>query len=185
MRDARHRSPKVNALDQLAIAFLLCEKTNIAAQLEDFPAMRYLFYLCQIHISLSSVSYASSQTTSYTQRTVTYHPLRDLLDQGLLLSLNTQYPLLSHSTLNPLIEEYTVGTHTIKLSTVDCLEMLFNSVLYCSWEDREKHILLGKEKESREIENKIENELYYLFLSSVRLKYRFETLAAELCLYYS
>ncbi len=94
------------------------------------PVLQYLYYLCNIGISMSPIS--NNKLFLEFSRS----PFLSYFKQGLNVALTTDDPLQFHLSEHPLIEEYSTAMHVFKLSPHDICEIARNSVLISGFEVR-------------------------------------------------
>ena len=123
--------------NHLAAAFLTSEGINHGILLRKVPVMQYLYYLAQIHISMSPLS-NNALFLAYDR-----NPFVDYFQRGLKVTLSTDDPLQFHYTREPLMEEYSVAAQIWKLSSADMCEIARNSVLASGYEASIKRQWLG------------------------------------------
>ena len=125
-------------LDHLASAFLLSDCINHGIRLADSPVLQYLYYLCQIGLSVSPLS------NNALFLNIRRNPFPQFFARGLNVTLSTDDPLMFHYTDMPLIEEYSVCSQIFNLQAPDLCEIARNSVLQSGFEDPVKCAWIGK-----------------------------------------
>eukprot|EP00808_Paulinella_micropora_P010908 g12402.t1 len=122
----------------LATAFLLAQSINHGVVLDNCPPLQYLYYLCQIGLSVSPLSNNALFVP------LAQNPFPTFLQRGLNVALSTDDPLQFHTTQEPLMEEYTIARQLWKLSVTDLSEVARFSVLQSGFSDVQKKRMLGQ-----------------------------------------
>ena len=133
----RPHSGEAGDPEHLISAFLTSEGINHGITLRKVPALQYLFYLTQMHISMSPLS------NNVLFLTYDRNPFPEYFARGLNVCLSTDDPLQFHFTREPLMEEYSVATQIWKLSSVDMCEIARNSCLASGFDLERKKRWLG------------------------------------------
>ena len=133
----RPHSGEAGDCEHLIAAFLTSEGINHGITLRKVPALQYLFYLTQIHISMSPLS------NNVLFLTYDRNPFPEYFARGLNVCLSTDDPLQFHFTREPLMEEYSVAAQIWKLSSVDMCEIARNSCLASGFDLSTKKKWLG------------------------------------------
>lgn len=109
-------------INHLLSAYLLADHINHGIQLQDNPALMYLYYLDQIGISMSPTS------NHYLVLKYKNSPFKKFLECGMAITLSTDDPMFFHLSDNPLLEEYIIARHMWDLDMVDLYEIAARSV---------------------------------------------------------
>lgn len=133
----RPHSGEAGDPEHLIAAFLTAEGINHGITLRKVPALQYLYYLTQMHISMSPLS-NNVLFLAYDR-----NPFPEYFARGLNVCLSTDDPLQFHFTREPLMEEYSVAAQIWKLSSVDMCEIARNSCLACGFDLETKKRWLG------------------------------------------
>lgn len=133
----RPHSGEAGAVHHLATTFLLADGINHGVNLWHSPPLQYLYYVTQIGIACSPMS-----------NDALFLKLKDspfpwFLARGLNVTLSTDDPLMFHSTVEPLMEEYTVARLSWGLGPADLFEVAANSARQCGFRDEEVEAALG------------------------------------------
>ena len=99
----RPHAGEAGEVHHLDTAFLLADSINHGINLRKSPALQYLFYLCQIGLSISPCS-NNQLFLSYDK-----NPFPHFYRTGLNVTLSTDDPLMFHQTKEPLLEEYAIA----------------------------------------------------------------------------
>ena len=158
-------------IQHLIGGFLLGENISHGLLLRKVPVLQYLYYLAQIGIAMSPLSNNSLF--------LNYHrnPLPEFLNRGLMVSLSTDDPLQFHFTKEPLMEEYSIATQVWKLSSCDMCELARNSVIMSGFPEKTKEHWIGANYKKKGVAG---NAIEKTNLPDIRVKYRYDTLLAEL-----
>lgn len=93
-------------VDHLIIGFLAVRNTSHGILLGDFPVQQYLFYLAQVTISDSVLSYF------FLYVYMSHHPFLKYFSQGLKVKIATDDPFIFHLVVNqPLIAVYQFSSY--------------------------------------------------------------------------
>ncbi|CAD7958482.1 unnamed protein product [Amoebophrya sp. A120] len=166
----RPHAGEAGELHHLDTAFLLADGINHGINLKKNPALQYLFYLCQIGISMSPCS--NNQLFLRYDKNPFYH----FFQTGLNVTLSTDDPLMFHQTKEPLLEEYAIAKQLWKLSPSDLCEVARNSVLQCSYPMESVLHWLGLERPE---ELYMKNSIYHTNVPDSRFKFRRRSLREE------
>ncbi|THH16717.1 hypothetical protein EW146_g3968 [Bondarzewia mesenterica] len=169
----RPHSGEAGDTDHLTSAFLTSHSISHGILLRKVPALQYLFYLKQIGIAMSPLS-NNALFLTYER-----NPLPEFFKTGLNVSLSTDDPLQFHFTKEPLLEEYSVAAHILKLPQSSLCELARNSVIQSGFEMEVKRHWLGHEWY---LPGDAGNEINKTNVPNERLKFRHETLMEELAL---
>ncbi|KAI0042212.1 AMP deaminase [Auriscalpium vulgare] len=169
----RPHSGEAGDTDHLTSAFLTSHSISHGILLRKVPALQYLFYLKQIGIAMSPLS-NNALFLTYER-----NPLPDFFKVGLNVSLSTDDPLQFHFTKEPLLEEYSVAAHILKLSQSSLCELARNSVIQSGFEMEIKRHWLGQKWY---LAGAAGNEINKTNVPNGRLKFRQDTLLEELAL---
>ncbi|KAI0248636.1 AMP deaminase [Lactifluus subvellereus] len=169
----RPHSGEAGDTDHLTSAFLTSHSISHGILLRKVPALQYLFYLKQIGIAMSPLS-NNALFLTYER-----NPLPDFFKAGLNVSLSTDDPLQFHFTKEPLLEEYSVAAHILKLPQSSLCELARNSVVQSGFEMEVKRHWLGQKWY---FPGAVGNETNKTNVPNERLKFRHETLLEELAL---
>ncbi|THH20553.1 hypothetical protein EW146_g851 [Bondarzewia mesenterica] len=169
----RPHSGEAGDTDHLTSAFLTSHSISHGILLRKVPALQYLFYLKQIGIAMSPLS-NNALFLTYER-----NPLPEFFKTGLNVSLSTDDPLQFHFTKEPLLEEYSVAAHILKLPQSSLCELARNSVIQSGFEMEIKRHWLGNEWY---LPGDAGNEINKTNVPNERLKFRHETLMEELAL---
>ena len=134
----RPHSGEAGDLEHLIAAFMTSEGINHGILLRKVPALQYLYYLTQMHISMSPLS------NNVLFLTYDRNPFPEYFARGLNVCLSTDDPLQFHFTREPLMEEYSVAAQIWKLSSVDMCEIARNSCLASGFALETKKKWLGE-----------------------------------------
>ncbi|PPQ68832.1 hypothetical protein CVT25_008880 [Psilocybe cyanescens] len=157
--------------DHLTSAFLTSHSISHGILLRKVPALQYLFYLKQIGIAMSPLS-NNALFLTYER-----NPLPDFFKTGLNVSLSTDDPLQFHFTKEPLLEEYSVAAHILKLPQSSLGELARNSVKQSGFEMEIKRHWLG---DKWYLPGAAGNDINKTNVPNIRLAYRHQTLVGEL-----
>ncbi|KAI9439386.1 AMP deaminase [Russula earlei] len=157
--------------DHLTSAFLTSHSISHGILLRKVPALQYLFYLKQIGIAMSPLS-NNALFLTYER-----NPLPDFFKAGLNVSLSTDDPLQFHLTKEPLLEEYSVAAHILKLPQSSLCELARNSVIQSGFEMEVKRHWLGQKWY---LPGAAGNEINKTNVPNGRLEFRHDTLLEEL-----
>jgi len=157
--------------DHLTSAFLTSHSISHGILLRKVPALQYLFYLKQIGIAMSPLS-NNALFLTYER-----NPLPDFFKTGLNVSLSTDDPLQFHFTKEPLLEEYSVAAHIMKLPQSSLAELARNSVIQSGFEMEVKRHWLGQQWY---LPGAAGNDIIKTNVPDIRLAYRHQTLVEEL-----
>ncbi|KAI9443520.1 AMP deaminase [Lactarius indigo] len=169
----RPHSGEAGDTDHLTSAFLTSHSISHGILLRKVPALQYLFYLKQIGIAMSPLS-NNALFLTYER-----NPLPDFFKAGLNVSLSTDDPLQFHFTKEPLLEEYSVAAHILKLSQSSLCELARNSVIQSGFEMEVKRHWLGQ---GFYLPGAAGNDINKTNVPNGRLKFRHGTLLEELAL---
>lgn len=172
--------------ESLSASFLLAKGIINGEKLENYPVLQYLYYLKQIGITMSPLTWNKrvqflNDDDRNTEPTYTTHPIIDFFHKGLKVSLSTNKPLFSSLTRDPLIEEYSLAASINKLGSVDLCELARNSVLNSEFNGSLKAHWIGIKYRESYIDHEDIDE-YSIQRSNVppmRLDYRSDTLRLE------
>ncbi|KAH9985064.1 AMP deaminase [Russula compacta] len=159
--------------DHLTSAFLTSHSISHGILLRKVPALQYLFYLKQIGIAMSPLS---NNTLFLTYER---NPLPDFFKAGLNVSLSTDDPLQFHFTKEPLLEEYSVAAHILKLPQSSLCELARNSVIQSGFEMEVKRHWLGQKWYLPGAKG---NDINKTNVPGRRVQFRHDTLLEELTL---
>ena len=134
----RPHSGEAGDPEHLIAAFMTSEGINHGIMLRKVPALQYLYYLTQMHISMSPLS------NNVLFLTYDRNPFPEYFARGLNVCLSTDDPLQFHFTREPLMEEYSVAAQIWKLSSVDMCEIARNSCLASGFDLETKKKWLGE-----------------------------------------
>ncbi|ETW81907.1 hypothetical protein HETIRDRAFT_475429 [Heterobasidion irregulare TC 32-1] len=169
----RPHSGEAGDTDHLTSAFLTSHSISHGILLRKVPALQYLFYLKQIGIAMSPLS-NNALFLTYER-----NPLPEFFKTGLNVSLSTDDPLQFHFTKEPLLEEYSVAAHILKLPQSSLCELARNSVIQSGFEMEMKRHWLGQQWY---LPGAAGNEINKTNVPNGRLQFRHETLMEELAL---
>ncbi|KAI0322399.1 AMP deaminase [Amylostereum chailletii] len=169
----RPHSGEAGDTDHLTSAFLVSHSISHGILLRKVPALQYLYYLKQIGIAMSPLS-NNALFLTYER-----NPLPDFFKTGLNVSLSTDDPLQFHFTKEPLLEEYSVAAHILKLPQSSLCELARNSVIQSGFEMEIKRHWLGQ---TWYLPGAAGNDIHKTNVPNARLQYRHETLLQELAL---
>jgi AMP deaminase len=168
----RMHSGEVLSENQLSTAYLLAYSVNHGLRLNFNKVVQYLFYLTQIHVTMSPI-FESKVFLDHSSS----HPFHKFFRRGLNLSISTANPLLAHLTNEPFLEEISVLMQVQNLNPADIAELMHNAVLASGFPYTTKENWLGQAF-NRELADA--NEILKTKVPSARYTYRFETLHTEL-----
>jgi len=167
----RPHAGEAGDIEHLATAFLLARSINHGLLLKESPPLQYLYYLCQIGISMSPLS-NNLLFVEYDK-----NPFPKYFARGLNVALSTDDPLMIHVTKEPLVEEYSVAAQVWKLTPIDMCEIARNSVLQSGFEHKFKVHFIGNNYHVRGVEG---NDINTTNVPNIRAAFRFELLREEL-----
>ena len=159
--------------NHLAAAILCCHSISHGVLLRKIPMLQYVFYLEQIGIAMSPLS-NNALFISYDR-----NPFLSYFKRGLNVSISTDDPLQFAFTKEPLMEEYSVAAHVLRLSSVDMCELAKNSVLQSGFEQDLKKRWLGPKCHLPGVAG---NDATKSNVPDIREGFRHETLLAELAM---
>jgi len=157
--------------DHLTSAFLTSHSISHGILLRKVPTLQYLFYLKQIGIAMSPLS-NNALFLTYER-----NPLPDFFKAGLNVSLSTDDPLQFHFTKEPLLEEYSVAAHILKLPQSSLCELARNSVIQSGFEMEVKRHWLGQKWY---LPGAAGSDIDKTNVPNGRLRFRHDTLLEEL-----
>jgi len=166
----RPHSGEAGDPEHLMAAFLTAEGINHGIVLRKVPAMQYLYYLTQMHISMSPLS-NNVLFLAYDR-----NPFPEYFARGLNVCLSTDDPLQFHFTREPLMEEYSVAAQIWKLSSVDMCEIARNSCLASGFDLSTKKRWLG---ENCDLPGPLGNSIEKTNVPNRRLAFRHDLLVKE------
>lgn len=166
----RPHSGEAGDCEHLIAAFLTSEGINHGITLRKVPALQYLFYLTQIHISMSPLS------NNVLFLTYDRNPFPEYFARGLNVCLSTDDPLQFHFTREPLMEEYSVAAQIWKLSSVDMCEIARNSCLASGFDLLTKKKWLG---DNCDLPGAIGNNIEKTNVPDRRIEFRYVLLRNE------
>jgi len=167
----RPHSGEAGDTDHLTSAFLTSHSISHGILLRKVPTLQYLFYLKQIGIAMSPLS-NNALFLTYER-----NPLPDFFSAGLNVSLSTDDPLQFHFTKEPLLEEYSVAAHILKLPQSSLCELARNSVIQSGFEMEVKRHWLGQKWY---LPGSAGNDINKTNVPNGRLKFRHDALLEEL-----
>jgi len=124
------------------LAYLLAYSINHGINLRKTTVLQYLYYICQIGLSVSPLS-NNALFLKYTK-----NPFPQFFARGLFVTLSSDDPLMFHHTGEPLLEEYSIAKAIYGLSVADVCEIARNSVLQSGFTDHQKKHWLGPDLKS-------------------------------------
>lgn len=149
---------------------------NHGLLLRKVPVLQYLYYLAQVHISMSPLS-NNALFLSYDR-----NPLPDFFQRGLFVTLSTDDPLQLHFTREPLIEEYSVAAQIWRLSSGDMCEVAAASVHASSFSLAVKHSWLLSSPSTSDRSLVVEwlgrpcpNDISRTNVPNIRVSFRYQT----------
>ncbi|ELQ74689.1 Adenosine monophosphate deaminase [Trachipleistophora hominis] len=155
--------------EHLVNTFLTADSICHGVQLRKCFPLTYLFYACQIGVTMSPLSNNSLFIA------LEKNPFINFFNIGLNLSLSTDDPLHFHFTRDPLMEEYSVISQLYKLSSVDQCELARNSVIQSNFSFEWKKEVIGNfYKEGVE-----GNDIIKTNVPDIRIHYRWIMLCKE------
>ena len=104
----RPQCGEAGSIQHLVAAFMMADSITDGTTLTTSPVLQYLFYLCQISITVSPVC-NSALPLDYNKL-----PSPDFLAHGLRVSLSTNTPLRFYFTKEPLMNEYSILARKFK-----------------------------------------------------------------------
>ncbi|KIM81107.1 hypothetical protein PILCRDRAFT_9138 [Piloderma croceum F 1598] len=164
---------EAGSTDHLASAFLTSHSISHGIVLRKLPALQYLFYLKQIGIAMSPLS------NNALFLTFERNPMAEFFKIGMNVSLSTDAPLQFHFTKEPLLEEYSVATHILKLPQSSLAELARNSVIQSGFEMEIKRHWLG---EQWYLPGAAGNDIDKTNVPNIRLQHRHRVLVDELAM---
>lgn len=167
----RPHAGEAGSPSHLAAAFLTSDGINHGILLRKAPVLQYLYYLAQIHISMSPLS-NNALFLAYDR-----NPFLDYFQRGLRVTLSTDDPLQFHYTWEPLIEEYSVAAQIWKLTSADMCEIARNSVLASGFEASIKRQWIG---DSYQFPGAMGNDMAKTNVPDKRMEFRHEMLMGEI-----
>ncbi|EGD74499.1 Ampd2 protein [Salpingoeca rosetta] len=167
----RPHSGEAGSIEHLVTTYLLSENISHGIRLRKAPVLQYLYYLCQVGLSVSPLS--------NNHLFLDYHknPFPNFHAMGMNVTLSTDDPLLFHLSREPLIEEYSIASQVWRLSRVDVCEICANSVRISGFPAEFKRHWLGDHFDSAGPSG---NNIAQSNVPDTRCAYRFETLVEEL-----
>ncbi|CAD7922280.1 unnamed protein product [Amoebophrya sp. A25] len=166
----RPHAGEAGEVHHLDTAFLLADGINHGINLKKNPPLQYLFYLCQIGLSMSPCS-NNQLFLSYDK-----NPFYSFFQTGLNVTLSTDDPLMFHQTKEPLLEEYAIAKQLWKLSPSDLCEIARNSVWQCSYPMQTVLNWLGLENPDQLY---TDNSIYHTNVPESRFRFRRRALKEE------
>ena len=154
----------------LGAAYLLAESINHGIELRNSIALRYLYYLDQVGLSVSPLS------NEFLFLKLAENPFPKLFRTGLNVTLSTDDPLLFHLTSQPLIEEYVTSRASYGLSMIDMAEISRNSILMSGFSHERKTEMLGEGYDQLGPQR---NNADYTNVPRIRETFRWQQLEAE------
>lgn len=155
--------------EHLVNAFLTADSICHGVQLRKCFPLTYIFYICQIGVTMSPLSNNSLFIA------LEKNPFINFFNIGMNVSLSTDDPLHFHFTRDPLMEEYSVITQLYKLSSVDQCELARNSVIQSNFNFEWKKEVIGNfYKEGTE-----SNDIVKTNVPNIRIHYRWLMLCRE------
>ncbi|EKE39142.1 hypothetical protein ENUP19_0089G0040 [Entamoeba nuttalli] len=128
-----------------AAAFLTADAISHGITLDKQNTLQYLFILAQIGISCCPIY----DKFLYD---IIEHPFYKYFMRGMLVTLATDSPMHTHTTKEPLVEEYASAIKIFKLTASDIAEIAQNSLLISSFsEDTKQNCLTTEEGESSSV----------------------------------
>lgn len=149
------------ALENLAVAFLVAKGIAHGILLRKVPALQYLYarilmpysgkecnvtddFLCFSSYYIAQVPlYVSPLSNNALFLSFDRNPFPTYFRRGLNVSLSTDDPLQFHYTREPLMEEYSIAAQIWRLSGVDMCELAAASVRGSGWEKCIKRYWVG------------------------------------------
>ncbi|KAH3679917.1 hypothetical protein WICMUC_000660 [Wickerhamomyces mucosus] len=176
--------------ETLASNYLLGKNIINGEQLIQYPVLQYLYYLKQIGITMSPLTWnkkmqlINDDDRFVSQGSSAYelHPSIIFFKLGMKVALSTNKPLFSSMTREPLIEEYSVAGSIHKLSNVDLCELSRNSVLISGFNGCLKKHWIGIHYNGKEIVDYEDIDDFAVQRSNVpkmRTDYRNDTMHLE------
>eukprot|EP00043_Microstomoeca_roanoka_P014282 m.141267 g.141267 ORF g.141267 m.141267 type:complete len:788 (+) comp15975_c2_seq3:138-2501(+) len=162
---------EAGSIEHLVCSYLLAQNISHGIRLRKAPVLQYLYYLCQIGLSLSPLSNNHLFLDYHKNPFPTFHQM------GMNVTLSTDDPLLFHLSREPLIEEYSVASQVWRLSRVDMCEICANSVRISGFPQEFKKHWLG---DGCDKPGPAGNNIAQTNIPDIRAAYRFETLVEEL-----
>lgn len=159
----RPHAGEAGEIHHLDTAFLLADSINHGINLRKNPPLQYLFYLCQIGLSMSPCS------NNYLFLPYEKNPFHQFFQIGMNVALSTDDPLMFHQTKEPLLEEYAIAKQIWKLSPADLSEMARNSVIQSSYPMARVLEWLGLNSPE---EIFIKNSVYHTNVPNIRHQFR-------------
>lgn len=166
----RPHSGEAGDPEHLIAAFLTSEGINHGITLRKVPALQYLYYLTQVHISMSPLS------NNVLFLTYDRNPFPEYFARGLNVCLSTDDPLQFHFTREPLMEEFSVAAQIWKLSSVDMCEIARNSCLASGFDLVAKKHWLG---DNCDLPGPLGNSIEKTNVPDRRISFRFSLLRNE------
>lgn len=168
--DYRPHAGEAGDVEHLACTFLTAHSINHGLVLKKAPALQYLYYMCQMGLSMSPLS-NNLLFVEYDK-----NPFPKFFARGLNVTLSTDDPLMIHVTKEPLVEEYSVAAQVWKLSSIDTCEIARNSVLQSGFDHQSKLHWLGKDYFLRSPES---NDTHVTNVPKIRIAFRLGLLDEE------
>lgn len=169
----RPHSGEAGDPNNLVYAFLVSQSISHGLNLRKLPVVQYLYYVCQVGISMSPLS------NNALFLRLRKSPFFDFFAKGLCVCLSTDDPLQFHFTREPLSEEYSMATQFWKLSSCDQCEIARNSVLISNFEACRKREWIG---DSYDMPSAAGNDIAKTNVPDIRLRFREMALFRELFL---
>lgn len=156
--------------DHMADAFLLADGIGHGINLDQRPALQYLYYLAQIPLAIVPMS-NNALFCRYAD-----HPFPRFFYRGLNVALGTDGALIFHRTDQPLLEEYGTAEALWGLSTADICELAANSVRMSDFTAEQKKEWLGPLCAFRSVAG---NDPTQSHVPHTRCAFRYETYMEE------
>ncbi|CAD2220170.1 adenosine monophosphate deaminase [Angomonas deanei] len=157
--------------EALAVSYMLCDHIIDGTALEAHPAMQYLFGLHRIGVCMSPTYSNALGGVPYIE-----NPFAKFFRRGLRVSLATFAPLLTHTSSEPLTEEYGNVARVCRLSGVDLSEIGLNSAWISSFPDELKSEWLGSDVGQQDWRG---NNVEFTNVPTARLELRSRVWTAE------
>lgn len=157
--------------DHLYGGFLCANSICHGINLQNDPALQYLYYLTQIGLHVSPLS-NNALFLPYIN-----NPFPDFFKRGLNVSLSTDDPMMFHQTQEPLLEEYSIAARVWGFSPNDLCEIARNSVLQSGFDCNFKKEAIG---DRWYMSSSLGNDPLRTHLSDIRVAFRFETYHTEI-----
>ncbi|CAL8138718.1 unnamed protein product [Orchesella dallaii] len=150
----------------LSAAFLCGQSIAHGINLQKYPALKLLYYLAQIEITVAP------RSNHFLCELFHDNPLKRFFNEGLLVTLGTDDPLVFHNTINSLLEEYFHAETQFMFTDMELCEMARRSVVMSQFPNQLKSTWICRDGSSYEGETDFVNEPLKTNVSNERLLFR-------------